>query len=121
MEMRRVEKLHGGIFVPTEFDQLKQGDHFKLFDPAGEKRVEDGIAVYEATGDAFPLTEPESGLNWGIKVKQPEGYTYFLKHKTTGEEISLGQSAELKSEVAEQHHIDPENWSDSWEFLCRRV
>ena len=48
-------------------------------------------------------------------------YTYYLKHRTTGEVIELGPSAELKPAVAKQHDIDPHNWSDEWIFGCQTV
>jgi hypothetical protein len=48
-------------------------------------------------------------------------YTYYLRNRTSNEEINLGQSAELKPEVAKEHGIDPQSWWENWIFGARAV
>jgi len=56
-----------------------------------------------------------------MAVPKKEDYTCYLKNKETGEEVDLGQSGELKTDVAKAHQINIEDWNQHWEFCCRRV
>jgi hypothetical protein len=48
-------------------------------------------------------------------------YTYYLRNKATGETVDLGQTAELKEDVARKHGIVQATWGEHWQFGCRKV
>lgn len=52
VKYRRVERQINSVFCPCLFEELVSGDHFKLFDD-GDDPVENGVAIYLATGDAL--------------------------------------------------------------------
>lgn len=63
----------------------------------------------------------DSASPHAITPQPREGYSYFLSNKTTGQVIDLGQSCELKANVAEQYGIVAENWEEEWEFGCTKI
>lgn len=50
LRMRRVEIQRSGHFLPATFDQIKSGDHFRLYDddPAGHEHGEINLATTDA-------------------------------------------------------------------------
>jgi hypothetical protein len=61
MEFRQCEKLVDEDWVPVEFEQLKEGDTFRLF--------ENGLVICEAVAEGDPFQVPPDG-NWGIKATE---------------------------------------------------
>ena len=61
LKMRRVEILRDGDFIAAQFDQIRSGDRFRLFDdhPHGSECGEINIA----TSDAIPC---EPAGNWSV-------------------------------------------------------
>ena len=53
MLKRIVEKEVGGSFVRCEFQDLKEGDRFRLFEPQDDNAEPVGGGVWTATSDAF--------------------------------------------------------------------
>jgi hypothetical protein len=47
-------------------------------------------------------------------------YTYFLKHRTTGEIIELGYTPVLTEEQIQKHSLAPATWNENWEFCCKK-
>ena len=60
---RRVERVDGATYVPIEFEEIKKGDAFRMFEPDGTPV--DGGRVIIADGDAF-----FDGQTWGIQAKK---------------------------------------------------
>ena len=56
--MRTAEVFWNGRWFPTEFDKVKKGDTFKLFEPDGTLvRDKDGNAVLVAVSDPYMNAE----------------------------------------------------------------
>jgi hypothetical protein len=66
LKMRVTEKLlEDGSFLRIEFDELREGDQFKLTDPNDE--FEDGKLLFTCTSDAEPC-DPEG--NWSVMIDE---------------------------------------------------
>lgn len=60
MEYRTTEVLRDGAFVQTEFEALRTGDHFRLFEPDG-KLVAEAVVL----SDPQPCEPPG---NWILEA-----------------------------------------------------
>lgn len=53
-DLRTVEVLRGTVWKSTAFENLKEGDFFRLFEPDGKQVLGEGLSyMFEATGEVY--------------------------------------------------------------------
>ena len=67
MSRRRVQVLKGDSWVDMSMCDLKKGDMFCVYEENGDPVFdEEGSSVFTAVNDAYPDSEDEDGVVWGV-------------------------------------------------------
>ena len=69
MDLRIVERYEDGAWIDISFDELKEGDIFRLFESVGEPVVDDdGCTTWKAASDVYMVSGKDHGLDEDVEV-----------------------------------------------------